>query len=86
MNGQGHQTPTNGQPDDAPPKKGADRKPKGLIRYVRGTMEHREAKELSWKPAIYHEELREALIAEADLLGAYGKNFFRIPFALLKSC
>lgn len=81
------QTLANGQSDKVPPQKGADKTPKGLVRNVRGYMEHREANENSWKPAIYHEELRDVLIAEANLLGAYGKslsnNFFEVLLTFL---
>lgn len=54
-------------------KLGADGKAVGLTQFNhRGELEHREAKEIVWKPAVYHEELRDALIAEASLLGTYG--------------
>lgn len=50
----------------------ADGKPQGLVRFINGQMEYREAKENIWKAAVYHEELRDTLIAEASLLGEYG--------------
>ena len=52
---------------------GADGKPKGSVRFVRGHMEHQEVNDNTWKSAIYHEELRDKLIAEASLLGEYGQ-------------
>lgn len=54
------------------PKVATNGRAKGLIRFSWGQMEHREANETAWKPAVYHEELRDTLIAEASLLGAYG--------------
>ncbi|MCJ1261094.1 hypothetical protein MMC22_000958 [Lobaria immixta] len=50
---------------------GADGKPKGSVRFVRGHMEHQEVNDNIWRSAIYHEELRDKLIAEASLLGEY---------------
>lgn len=52
--------------------KGANGNPKGLVRFKGGQMEHREANESDWKPAVYHEALRDTLIAEASSLGTYG--------------
>lgn len=52
---------------------GADGKPKGSVRFVRGHMEYQEINDSTWKSAIYHEELRDKLIAEASLLGEYGQ-------------
>lgn len=52
--------------------KGANGKSKGLVRFYGGQMEHREANESGWKPAVYHEALRDTLIAEASSLGTYG--------------
>ncbi|MCJ1422813.1 hypothetical protein MMC29_000693 [Sticta canariensis] len=52
-------------------KPGADGKPQGLVRFINGQMEYREAKENIWKAAVYHEDLRDTLIAEASLLGEY---------------
>lgn len=68
----------------APLEIGADGKPKGLVRYIRGIMEHREAREITWRPAVYHEDLRDKLIAEGSLLGAYG-NFSLISSSCLSS-
>lgn len=52
--------------------KGANGNPKGLVRFYGGQMEHREPNESDWKPAVYHEALRDTLIAEASSLGTYG--------------
>lgn len=54
------------------PEGGVDYKVKGLVRFRLGHMEHRDHDEKIWKPAVYHEELRDALIAEASLRGSYG--------------
>lgn len=53
-------------------KNGADGKSKGLFRFNGEQMEYREANENIWKRAVYHEELEDALIAEASVLGSYG--------------
>lgn len=52
-----------GQQSQDPQRKaevGADGTVKGLIRFNRGKLEHREAHENDWKPAVFHEELRDA--------------------------
>ncbi|MCJ1260544.1 hypothetical protein MMC22_000406 [Lobaria immixta] len=50
---------------------GADGKPTGLVRFIGDHMGHQEVSGDCWKQAIYHEELRGQLIAEASLLGEY---------------
>lgn len=54
---------------------GGDGKPRGMVRTIHGSLEHRAAEGDIWKPAVYHEELRANLIAEASLLGSYGELF-----------
>lgn len=53
-------------------KSGADGKSTDFVRFINGQMEYREANKGIWKPAVYHEEIRDTLIAEASLLGVYG--------------
>ena len=60
------------QPSQVEVNPGADGKPQGLVRFVNGQMEYQGPKENIWKAAVYHEELRDILIAEASLLGEYG--------------
>lgn len=60
------------QPLHVKSQHGADSKPHDSVRFINGQMEYREANENIWKAAVYHEELRDTLIAEASLLGVYG--------------
>lgn len=66
--------PSRTQPSQVEIKPGADGKPQGLVRSVNGQMQYREVKEDIWKVVVYHDELRDALIAEASLLGEYGES------------
>lgn len=63
--------PSRTQPLQVEITPGADGKPQGLVRFINGhgQMEYREANENMWRAAVYHEALRDALIAEAALFG-----------------
>lgn len=53
----------------------AHAKPRGRIREVSGGLiEHFATNTGSWHPAVYHEDIRGALIEEASQLGHYGKS------------
>lgn len=64
--------PSRTQPSQVEISPGADGKPQGLVWFIRGQMQYREVNEYIWKVAVYHDELRDALITEASLLGEYG--------------
>ena len=53
---------------------GSNDKAKGLVRVQEGSLQHFLKGSEKWIPAMYHNDIRDELIAESAAFGNYGKH------------